>query len=460
MPSNTATIDTRIGRMSFHALRNFLSLEEIADLVNQMPDAQAYKLRYDYDFWARPGQTLPEGRSWRVWFLKGGRGSGKTWTGSNVIKKWSHKYPRMLIIGRTAYDARDTMIEGDSGILALSPKQWRPDYQPAKRRLVWPNGAQAMVRSADEPDSIRGPQFYKAWGDELASWRYGQETWDNIMFALRLGDDPQMVVTTTPRPTKLVKQILALETTIPGTESTYANIDNVAEAWAREIVQKYKNTRLGLQELEGRVLDDNPNALWNRALLDQTRVSQTPELDEVVVAVDPATAELSADEIRKGGRIDNDHDTASTGIVVVGRAGIKGDMEAHGYTLADATMFGTPLAWATEVRTQFYKYEADKVVAEANNGGALVKANIHSVDPNIPVELVYAARGKRTRAEPVSNIFEQERGHNMGLFGTLEDQMCEWETGMPSPDNLDAMVWAFTYLMIDEKTQRMHVISD
>lgn len=445
---------------SFHQMRQQFTLDEIESLLRMLSDAEAQKLRYDYEFWARPGQLLPTNREWRIWFLKGGRGSGKTWTGSQVIKKWSKTNSRMLLIGRTAYDVRDTMIEGESGILATSPKQWRPDYQPSKRRLVWPNGAQAMLRSADEPDSIRGPQFSKAWGDELASWRYGQETFDNVMFALRMGDDPQMVVTTTPRPTKLVKSILAQPTTISGTESTYANIDNVAEAWAREIIAKYANTRLGLQEIQGRVLDDNPNALWNRALLDETRVYQTPDLDEIVVAVDPATAELTAEEIRRGGRIDNDNATASTGIVVVGRAGIKGDIESHGFTLEDATMYGTPLMWGTEVVTQFYKYHADKVIAEANNGGALVKANIHSVDPNVPVELVYAARGKKTRAEPVSTIFEQRRGHHMGLFAALEDQMCEWETGMPSPDNMDAEVWGYTYLMVDPSSQRLYVIGD
>lgn len=448
-------------RLTFYDLRKFMTLGEIADMFRSLDTAEAYKLKYDYEFWARPTQRLPLSE-WRIWFLKGGRGSGKTWVGSNVIKKWSHKYPRLLIVGRTAYDVRDTMVDGESGIMAISPKQWRPEYEPSKRRLTWPNGAQALLRSADEPDSIRGPQFYKAWGDELASWRYGQETFDNIMFALRLGDDPQMVVTSTPRPTKLVKSVIALDTTITTTDSTYANVENLAESWAYDIIARYRGTRTGLQELEGRVLDDNPEALWTRDNLDETRVFRTPDLDEVVVAVDPMVAELTAKEIRNEGRLNSDTDTArrETGIVVVGRRGMKGDLDAHGYTLEDASLEGTPMEWCTAVVTAFYKYKADKVVAEANNGGALVKAAVHAVDPNVPVDLVYASRGKVTRAEPVSNIFAQGRGHHMGLFPHLEDQLCEWQQGMPSPDRLDALVWGFTYLMVDPESVRISVVND
>lgn len=445
-------------KLTFHDMRKFMSLQEIRDMIDVLPNKEAYKLRYDFDFWARPTQRLPRG-SWRIFFLRGGRGSGKTYAGSNIVRGWSHDNPRMLIVGRTAYDVRDTMINGDSGIMAVSPKQWRPEYQPSKRLLTWPNGAQALLRSADEPDSFRGPQFHKVWGDELASWRYGKETFDNIMFGLRLGDDPQMVITSTPRPTKLVKEILALQTTISIADSTYANVENLAESWAVDIISKYANTRTGLQELLGQVLDDNPHALWNRALLDDTRVSITPDLDEIVVAVDPATADISAATLRDEGKAQL-QETSSTGIVVVGRSGIKGDSEAHGYTLDDMTIQGSPHEWGTEVVTAYYKYRADHVVAEANNGGALVKANIHAIDGNVPVELVYASRGKLTRAEPVSNIFAQKRAHNMGLFGALEDQMCEWQPGMPSPDNMDAMVWGYTYLMVDETSQRLYVIGD
>ncbi len=459
--SNTGTgADSYVSRIAYHELRKYLTIAEIADIVKLLPDKEAYKLRYDYEFWARPGQLLPTSRSWRVWFLKGGRGSGKTWVGSQVVKKWSHEVPRMLLVGRTAYDVRDTMVEGESGIMAMSPKMWRPDYQPSKRRLVWPNGAQAMLRSADEPDSVRGPNVYKAWGDELAAWRYGRETWDNIMMALRMGDDPQMVVTSTPRPTKLVKDILAMDSTISNTESTFANMENLAVAWAEDIIARYRNTRTGLQELLGQVLDDNPQALWNRGLLDATRVSVTPDLDEIVVAVDPATAETESETLRGLGKVREDDSLADTGIVVVGREGIKGDPSAHGYVLDDLTIHGSPNEWAMQVVSAYHKYRADSVVAEANNGGALVKANIHSVDPDVPVTLVYAARGKVTRAEPVSNIYTQKRGHHMGLFGALEDQMCEWQPGMKSPDRIDALVWGYTHLMIDPNTQRLHVLGD
>lgn len=421
--STVVPVSETARKLTFYDLRKFLTIEEIANIVRDLPAQEAYKLRYDYDFWARPTQRLPRG-NWRVWFLKGGRGSGKTWTGSKVVNKWAKTNERQLIIARTAYDARDTMIEGESGILAQAPKQFRPTYEPSKRRLTWPNGAQALVRSADEPDSIRGPQFHKAWGDELAAWRYGRETWDNVMFALRLGDDPQMVVTSTPRPTKLVRDILKLPGTVVTTDSTYANVENLAPSWATDVINRYRGTRTGLQELEGRVLDDNPDALWTRKILDDTRVYQTPPLDEIVVAVDPMVAEITAKDIRNEGKVDLEIDQRQTGIVVVGRAGIKGDMEAHGYTLDDMSLNGNPNEWAMAVVTAFYKYRADYVVAEANNGGALVKSNINTVDPNIRVELVYASRGKLTRAEPVSNIFAQGRGHHNGLFPELEDQLC------------------------------------
>ncbi len=446
-------------KLTFHDLRKFMTLEEIRGMIAGLPNTQAYKLRYDYEFWARPTQRLPGG-DWRCWFLKGGRGSGKTWTGANVIKKWSHTNGRMLLVGRTSYDVRDVMVLGDSGVMAVSPKQWRPVYEPSKRLLTWPNGAQALLRSADEPDSFRGPQFHKVWGDELASWRYGKETWDNIMLALRLGDDPQMIATSTPRPIKFVKDVLALPTTVVTTDSTYANIENLAESWANDIIRMYQGTRTGLQELEGRVLDDNPYALWTRKKLDDTRVYQTPELDEIVVAVDPMVAELTAKDIRNEGKVDYDTDTSETGIAVVGRAGLKGDLDSHGYTLDDMSMRGTPLEWCTQVATAFYKYKADKVVAEANNGGALVKAAIHAVAPNIPVELVHASRGKLTRAEPVSNIFAQGRGHNVGAFAELEDQLCEWQPGMPSPDRLDAMVWGYTWLMVDAESYNIRLLGD
>lgn len=446
-------------KLTFHDLRKFMTLEEIQSLLRMLPTQEAYKLRYDYEFWARPTQRLPKG-SWRCWFMKGGRGSGKTWTGANVTKKWSHTNPRMLLVGRTSYDVRDVMVLGDSGIMAVSPKQWRPVYEPSKRLLTWPNGAQALLRSADEPDSFRGPQFHKVWGDELASWRYGKETWDNIMLALRLGDDPQMLATSTPRPIKFVKDVLALPTTVVTTDSTYANIENLAESWANDIIRMYRGTRTGLQELEGRVLDDNPYALWTRKNLDETRVYTTPDLDEIVVAVDPMVADLTAKDIRNEGKIDYDTDTSETGIAVIGRVGMKGSLDSEGYTLDDLSMRGTPLEWCRQVQVAYHRYGADRVVAEANQGGALVKAALHSVDPNMKVELVHASKGKRTRAEPVSNLFAQGRAHNVGSFAELEDQLCEWQPGMPSPDRLDALVWGYTDLMVDAETYQIEMLGD
>jgi len=222
----------------------------------------------------------------------------------------------------------------------------------------------------------------------------------------------------------------------------------------------YRGTRTGLQELEGRVLDDNPYALWTRKQLDHTRVYNTPDLDEIVVAVDPMVADLTAKDIRNEGKIDYDTDTSETGIVVVGRRGMKGNLDSEGYTLDDLSMRGTPLEWCRQVQVAYHRYGADRVVAEANQGGALVKAALHAVDPDMRVELVHASRGKRTRAEPVSNIFAQGRGHHVGSFPELEDQLCEWQPGMPSPDRLDALVWGYTYLMVDAETYQIEMLGD
>lgn len=444
-------------RMSFHQLRQFMSLKEIGDMISDMSPDEAYKLNYDYEFWARPAQIQPA-RPHRVWLFWGGRGIGKTWVGANNIRKWSKRYPRHMMIGRTAYDVRDVMIEGPSGVLAVCPKQWRPKYEPSKRRLIWPNRAITLLRSADEPDSMRGPQFHKAWGDEVAAWRYGEESMSNILFGLRLGDDPQLLLTTTPRPTKLMKSIIKEDTTAITHETTYYNAENMSEQWIKEVVKKYKNTRIGKQELLGQILDDNPNALWNRLLLDELRVGITPHLDEIVVAIDPMTAEIAAEDLRKA-NVTGMEEISSTGIVAAGRSGVKGDLNSHFYALEDATMQGTPRQWGMQAISLYHKYGADRIVAEANNGGALVKANLHAIDPNVKVELVYAARGKRTRAEPVSTIYEQGRAHHLGMFPELEDQMCQWQPGMDSPDNMDALVWAATDLMVDPDEQRLYAVN-
>jgi phage terminase large subunit-like protein len=287
----------------------------------------------------------------------------------------------------------------------------------------------------------------KAWCDELAAWRKLLEAWNNLMFGLRLGKSPQAVVTTTPRPLKVLKDIIARSTTHVTTESTTSNVDNLAPQWADEVITQFAGTRLGRQELGGELLDDNPNALWTRDIIDDNRVIKFPDnLDSVVVAIDPPAAE------------DPDENTAEAGILVGGRKGRRQDNRSQAYILDDLS-FGMktgskrapkPEAWASTAISAYHKYKADKIVAEANNGGAMVKFTIQAIDPSVKVELVHASRGKTLRAEPVATLYEGKRVHHVDHFAELEDQQCEWEPGMPSPDRLDAVVWLLTDLMLGD----------
>ena len=335
---------------------------------------------------------------------------------------------RVGLIAPTAADARDVMVEGESGILACSPPDFRPLYEPSKRRLTWPNGAVATLYSAEEPDRLRGPQHDLIWADEPAAWKY-PETWDMAMFGLRLGTDPRVIATTTPRPTRLIRDLVADPGTVVTRGTTYENARNLAPAFLAAIVKKYEGTRLGRQELNGEILDDNPGALWHRGVIENLRVREHPPLLRIVVGVDPAvTSDPKSDE---------------TGIVV---AGIAAD--GHCYVLEDASLQGTPLTWATAVKRVYDQYQADRVVAEKNNGGELVEANLRTVDRSLSYRGVWASRGKRTRAEPISSLYEQGRVHHVGAFPALEDQMCDWvpDSGDPSPDRMDALVWALTEL--------------
>lgn len=320
----------------------------------------------------------------------------------------------MALVAPTAADARDVMVEGESGILAISPPWCRPVYEPSKRRLTWPNGAIATLYSADKPDRLRGPQHDGAWADEVGSWRY-PEAWDNLMFGLRLGADPRCVVTTTPRPVKLIRNLVGDPTTAETRGSTYENRDNLAQAFLNTIVKKYEGTRLGRQELYGELLDDVPGALWQRKVLDDLRREKAPDLARVVVAIDPATT--------------SEEDSNETGIVAAG-LGVDG----HGYVLDDASLRDSPSAWARAAVRLYYRRQADRIVAEVNNGGDLVETVLRTVDPRVSYKGVHAARGKVIRAEPVAALYEQGRVHHVGLFEDLEDQLCNWVPGMDSPD--------------------------
>jgi len=401
-----------------------------AALASLTPE-QRSRLRYNWPFWARANQLPPSG-DWRTWLVLAGRGFGKTRTGAEFIRAGveAGECGRAALVAPTAADARDVMVEGESGILAISPPWCKPKYEPSKRRLTWPNGAQATVFSADEPDRLRGPQHDRAWCDELAAWSH-PEAWDMLQFGLRLGNNPRCVATTTPRPVKVIRDLLAAATTVVTRGSTYENAGNLAAAFLTEIKRRYEGTRLGRQEIGAELLDDVPGALWTRKALDDLRVAKAPELVRVVIGIDPA--------------VTSGEDSDETGIVALGKG-----VDGHGYVLADRSCRLSPDGWARRALTAFDQFEANQFIAEVNNGGDLVASNVHTARASAPVKAVRASRGKYTRAEPIAALYEQGRMHHVGSWPELEDQMCSFtpEGGDGSPDRADALVWAATELML------------
>jgi len=376
----------------------------------------------------RPEQMPPHG-DWRTWLILAGRGWGKTRTGAEwVIDRIEDGYQRVALVGPTAADVRDVMVEGESGILACAPDDMAPNYEPSKRRITFAGGAICTTFSADEPDRLRGPQHDAGWCDEIAAWRY-PEAWDQLQFGLRLGDDPRCIVTTTPRPTKEVRDLVKAATTVVTRGSTFDNADNLAPAFLERILTKYEGTRLGRQELYAEILDDVPGALWSRAMLEQavTGYTEQDSMQRVVVAIDPA--------------VTSGEDSDETGIVVAGRTGTQG------FVLADVTCRLSPDGWARRAVKAYHHHKADRIVAEANQGGDMVRTVLRTVDPSVPVKLVHATRGKRVRAEPVAALYEQGRVFHAQVFAQLEDQLLTWTPDSPtSPDRLDALVWALTDL--------------
>jgi len=361
-----------------------------------------------------------------------GRGWGKTRTGAEAVRYAIEElgYKRIGLVGATAADTRDVMVEGESGLLSVCPLWFEPKYEPSKRRITWPNGAIATLFSADKPDRLRGPQFDLVWCDELAAWRY-LSAWDMIMFCLRLGNDPKAIITTTPRPIKIVKDLLNSEHTFTVSGSTYENRTNLAQAFYDEVISRYEGTRLGRQELYAEVIEDDPDALWNREIIDANRVEKPGTFYRIVVAIDPAGSSK---------------DTANeTGIVVVGLG-----EDNHGYVIEDLSLRASPHGWAERAINAYYEFGADRIIGEANNGGEMIESTIRSLDPNVSYKNVYASRGKQTRAEPVAALYEQGKVHHVGNLPQLEDQLCTWvpNSGMVSPDRLDALVWGMTELML------------
>ncbi len=352
------------------------------------------------------------------------------------------KASRISLVAATAHDARDVMVEGESGLLAVCPPWNRPVYEPTKKRITWKSGAVATVFSADEPARLRGPQADAAWADELAFWRY-PEAWDNLLLGLRLagpgGPDsdidvgPRCVVTTTPRPSPLLKDLLKRDSTHVLRSTTFDNEANLASEFIDDIIERYEGTRLGRQELYAELLTDTEGALWTRDVIEAGRVMEAPPLKRIVVAIDPAASS-------------GEHSN-HTGIVV---AGISNSGEC--YVLEDATVKASPAQWAQRAVRCFHEHKADRIVAEANQGGDMVRHTIATVDtvgPRVTVKLVHATRGKFTRAEPVAALYEQGKVHHVGGFAKLEDQLCTWTIDDPSPDRLDALVWAVSELMLN-----------
>ncbi len=401
-----------------------------------------------FRFWALPHQLPPARADWRTWVILGGRGAGKTRAGAEWVRAMVEgscagdpgRARRVALVGETIDQVREVMVFGESGILACTPPDRKPEWEAGRRRLVWPNGAVAQVFSAHEPDSLRGPQFDAAWVDELAKWRKAEEAWDNLQFALRLGDHPQQVVTTTPRNVAVLKQILAAPSTVVTTAPTEANRAHLAESFLQEVQARYAGTRLGRQELEGVLIADAEGALWTTAMLEACRIGTPPRLDRVVVAVDPP--------VTGHGRSD------ACGIVVAGAITDGGPADWRAVVLEDASVEGaSPVEWARAAIAARDRWGAERLVAEVNQGGDLVETVLRQVDPLVPFRAVRALRGKGARAEPVAALYEQGRvGHVRGL-GRLEDEMCRMTArgyeGPGSPDRLDALVWALTDLVLE-----------
>lgn len=389
---------------------------------------------------ARPEQLPPAG-DWSTWLVSAGRGWGKTRTGAEWVRSLAEggQASRIALVGPTAADARDVMVEGESGLLSICPGHFRPDYEPSKRRLTWPNGCIATMFSSEEPDRLRGPQHGAAWCDELAAWRNLDATWNMLQFGMRLGKHPRQLITTTPRPIKLLKELVKRDDTVVVRGSTYDNRENLAPTFFSQIVTRYEGTRLGRQELNAELLEDTEGALWSYSLIEKARLpaDHRPELRRIVVAIDPAVSVSETSD--------------ETGIVVAG-VGVDG----KGYVLEDCSGKYSPTEWARRAIDAYNRHHADRVVAEANQGGAMVENTLRVLDKNLPIKLVHASKGKVTRAEPISALYEQGRVHHVGAFDQLEDQLCSFTPGSSgSPDRLDALVWALTALILEGKQPLM-----
>lgn len=473
----------------------------IQEQMSRASAAELDALRYKWSFWARGNQLAPQGR-WTFWMLLAGRGFGKTRTGAEWINErvQQGKAKRIALVAPTAADVRKVMVEGESGILAISPPWNRPLFEPSKLQLTWPNGAIAQLFSAEEPERLRGPQCDTFWADELAAWKKLQETWDMLQFGFRLGTDPRGCITTTPKPLPIVKQLVADDRDMPEDKrndkwtgetavtrgSTYDNRANLAEKFYTTVVTKYEGTRLGRQELEADILEDMPGALWVRANIDANRVHNVMPMPDILKPVDVITGDSDFEDMevlkraaaerlaacgedltRVSVNVDpnasNNEGSDEIGITVTGK-GLSG----RGYVLADCSMKGSPSEWASVAIIAHDLFKADQIVAEANQGGNMVQHTIESTAKFLRMEgkrssdfvgiaLVHATRGKVTRAEPSAALYEQNRITHIGVMKTLEDQMCLFTSDFDrkamgySPDRVDSLVWGLTHLFHEQQ---------
>jgi phage terminase large subunit-like protein len=396
--------------------------KHIAKEISQRESLKAY---YDWHRQARPSQKLPSG-DWKIWLILAGRGFGKTRTGAETVRYWATQkiYKRICLLGCHFDDVRRVMIEGESGLLSVSPQWENIQYEPSRRQISWPNGAVASAYSAASYAQLRGPQFDAVWIDELAKFPSPQEAWDQLMMGLRIGKNPRVIITTTPRPLPLIKKIMERQDVIVTQGTTFENQSNLAQNYIQEMRKSYEGTRLGAQELEGHVLQEDESGLWKTKMIHYC--TSVPQLIRVIVAIDPA--------VTHGEKSDE------TGMIV---AGI--DAQGLGYILEDLSGRFSPSQWIHNAVDAYHRHNADRIIAEVNNGGDMVQQLLHSLHPHIPYQKVLATRSKMVRAEPISALYEQGKIFHSRYMPQLEDQMIRPQA-YKSPDRLDALVWALTTL--------------
>lgn len=415
-----------------------MPLAEAAERVKRWKTSDLEEALHSWRFWRLAAQAEPEG-DWRVWLVMAGRGFGKTRMGAEWVRERAEADGelRIALVGATIVEARSVMVEGESGLLACAANGMAVRWEPSLRRLCWENGAEARIYSAAEPDSLRGAQHHLVWADEIAKWPHGVPAWDNLMMGMRLGAQPQAMATTTPRPVPLLKRLHAAADVRRTVGRTLDNAANLPLSYIRAMQAEYGGRRIGRQELDGELIEDAEGALWTRDGLEACRMQVAPGLVRVVIGVDPP-ASSSGD---------------ACGIVAVGLCAA-----GKGWVLEDASVSGrSPEGWAVAVAAAAARWQADRVVAEKNNGGEMVESVLRAADVSMPVRLVHASRGKVPRAEPVAALYEKRRVHHVGAFPALEDELCgliaggAYEGPGRSPDRADALVWALTELMLGKR---------